>query len=338
MIIEHIEYLMLRHDCVTLPGIGAILARYIPARFDADDDSLLLPPSRQLAFNALLSQSDGLIERSVSRRCGVSFEAARKIVGEEMESLRCQLFEFRQLMLGNLGWLTVTHENTISFTPRNSKDWDSRFYGLQPLKLTPVTVSQLPADVVANTVILPAIEPYRKSDEERSESNPSNKGSLSRKIIGIAASLAVVITLALFFLNPILVSNEPVKASLAPTEKTATAPEPNIKVSNPTTKPDLSVEAKAEQILSDNQANLQQEQSHEDKPRFNDNDKYCLVVASFPDATQANQYVAENPSRRLGVLHKDGRFRVYAATGATRADAEAQKTNINQTDAWVCQK
>ena len=93
LVIEHLEYLLLRHDCVTLPGIGAILVRYQAARFAPADEYLMLPPSRQLAFNAALSESDGLLESSVSRKSGVSFEVARDMVADDIASLRAQLME-----------------------------------------------------------------------------------------------------------------------------------------------------------------------------------------------------------------------------------------------------
>lgn len=39
---EHIEHLLRRHDCVALPGMGAFLAEYSPAKVDAAA-SVMLP-------------------------------------------------------------------------------------------------------------------------------------------------------------------------------------------------------------------------------------------------------------------------------------------------------
>ncbi|MDE5978968.1 MAG: hypothetical protein K2G84_02900, partial [Muribaculaceae bacterium] len=73
LVIDHLEYLLRRHDSVTVPGIGALMVRYRPARFDSRNPLVLLPPSRELAFNGALTESDGILENSVARRSGVSF-------------------------------------------------------------------------------------------------------------------------------------------------------------------------------------------------------------------------------------------------------------------------
>ncbi len=61
-----------------------------------------------------------------------------------------------------------------------------------------------------------------------------------------------------------------------------------------------------------------------------------MIVASFPEESQATRYIAENPGRVLGVLEQDGKYRVYAATGATYEEAAAQKSISD--GAWICRR
>lgn len=365
---EHIEYLLQRHDCVTLPGIGSFLVRYRPAHFDAADPMLLLPPSREVVFNGELRDSDGLLERSVGRRNGVSFEAARRLVAEEAESLFHQLREFSSLTIGRIGELSVTPHGTISFAPGVISDWDNYYYGLRPVSLAVLaeTAAQHTAPTATSRMnVLSA--PQTWQEEEPAET----RSRVGRALFGVAASLAVIVTLALFFINPIIVSNEPVKASLAPSESVVessetvnpnsdevpTADESEAAMSEMSASSAISASSVASEIETpvevttfstsireSSEAAIRESseaavrESSEAAIHISDNDKYCVIIASFPEEEQARRYVAENSGRHLGVLNRDGKYRVYAATGATYAEAEAAKSRTGFSDAWICRR
>jgi cell division septation protein DedD len=70
---------------------------------------------------------------------------------------------------------------------------------------------------------------------------------------------------------------------------------------------------------------------------FNEGDAFCVIIASFPDADQANVYLKEHSSKSLGVLQQDGKYRVYAATGATYEEATTQKSIVGN-GAWICRR
>lgn len=72
--------------------------------------------------------------------------------------------------------------------------------------------------------------------------------------------------------------------------------------------------------------------------RFNDSDRYCVIVASFPTKEQADLYVGSHSGRSFGILEKDGRYRVYSATASTYAGATAQMDLVGQPDAWICRR
>lgn len=361
LILEHLEYLMMRHDCVTLPGIGALIARYCPAQFAPESDCRLLPPSRQLAFNGRLEQSDGLLENSVSRQCGISFEAAARIVAEETASLRSQLIEFGELTLGKLGRLYVDSNSSVIFQATPASEWDYRFYGMLPLELTPLQtgITSIPQQVIA-----PAIKPYagenaytKDNEDDEDVKAPGRRGA-ARKIIGIAASLAIVVTLALSFFNPVKLSEEPEKASIAPVERVSEKmkenadgadrqhPDANLSIEDAgdiegvSSDGDLSVGSESASTANYSSATTVSETTTNSEATTNSETtaNYYIIVASFPDAAQAESYIARNPSRKLGVLNKDGRFRVYAATATTLSEAESLRAGSGQSDAWICSR
>ena len=305
-----------------------------------------------MVFNGELRDSDGLLERSVGRRNGVSFEAARRLVAEEAESLFHQLREFSSLTIGRIGELSVTPHGTISFAPGVISDWDNYYYGLRPVSLAAIaeTAAQHTAPTATSRMnVLSA--PQTWQDEEPVET----RSRVGRALLGVAASLAVIVTLALFFINPIKVSNEPVKASLAPSESVVESSEtvsPNSdevptadeseaamsEMSAPSAMSASSVASETETPVEVTTFSTSVRASSEAAIHISDNDKYCVIIASFPEEEQARRYVAENSGRHLGVLNRDGKYRVYAATGATYAEAEAAKSRTGFSDAWICRR
>ena len=82
-IVEHIEYLIARHDCVVVPGWGAFIAQY-----EASSVSALgrwQNPGRQISFNSALSYNDGLLASSIMQREQCAYEIA-------MDTRKCKLF------------------------------------------------------------------------------------------------------------------------------------------------------------------------------------------------------------------------------------------------------
>ena len=73
----HIGYLMSEHDCVIVPGWGAFIAQYTSA-FSFYDSGLYKKPKRFVAFNSSINHSDGLLQNSLMRREGISYEAANR--------------------------------------------------------------------------------------------------------------------------------------------------------------------------------------------------------------------------------------------------------------------
>lgn len=375
LIIEHLEYLLRRHDCVTVPGIGALMVRYRPARFDSRNPLVLLPPSRELVFNGALVEPDGILETSVSRRNGVSFEVAARIVMEEAESLSHQLKDFGSLVLGHLGELIYTGYDTIMFSPAKVSGWDCDYYGLQPLFLknaenvvrvtsvdTAAVAPIVSQDVARAQLAAPSLPQWSGDSADDDPRQGHTHGRVARTLIGIAASLAVIVTVALFFLNPIKVDNEPLKASIAPVNETPARQVGNVEAVH-VNKPMLSTEEPvADPVIGPPSRNVETSKTQSESgtyladtyaraaegdnddicstvaPRFNDADPYCVVVASFPEESQASRYLSENRGQTLGVLQQDGKYRVYAATGATYEEATAQKQLASVSGAWICRR
>ncbi|MDE6702247.1 MAG: SPOR domain-containing protein, partial [Muribaculaceae bacterium] len=74
--------------------------------------------------------------------------------------------------------------------------------------------------------------------------------------------------------------------------------------------------------------------------RFQTDDNYYLVVASLVNEADADEFIANSKNKQLGILAKDGRYRIYAATGVTYREAlsAADLLADSYSSAWVCRK
>lgn len=72
-IVRHIEYLASRRDCVVIPTVGALLARYESARYDAAAHRMIAL-ARAYSFNASIEHNDGELVWSVARSQRIDYE------------------------------------------------------------------------------------------------------------------------------------------------------------------------------------------------------------------------------------------------------------------------
>lgn len=73
----HIEYLLLRHDCVVVPGFGAFINARSEARVDSESGQVY-PMMREVRFNSALVHDDGLLAGSFARKYRVPFAEGRR--------------------------------------------------------------------------------------------------------------------------------------------------------------------------------------------------------------------------------------------------------------------
>jgi nucleoid DNA-binding protein len=175
-----IRELLLKHDCVIVPGFGAFIGNYFPARTDRKE-GLFEPPSRKITFNRHLTGNDGLLIGHVSSVMGVGYAAAREIVSEWSEDLRRKIMSDKPVTIDMLGTFTLNYERAIVFEPDLSVNYLLSSYGLSAYYRQPVS----------------GFDIRKKALERRSEpavSQPSLRSLLARAaVIGpILIALALV--------------------------------------------------------------------------------------------------------------------------------------------------
>ena len=198
-IIEHIEYLMTRHDCVAIPGWGAFIANDSFARYD-ESQEVMERPRRSIGFNASADHNDGLLAQSLMRREGLDYDEAMKFVANSVTAFHRQLTMGGEVSMGPLGYFRLNDERHIEFVPFQNNDACDRYYGLDNLGIKTVAV----------------LEQERDSQEAATAIVPERRNLFSRKATRIAASVAVLIGLGVVLSTPIIVDRSHHMATMAP--------------------------------------------------------------------------------------------------------------------------
>lgn len=328
-LIDHIEYLAARHDCVIVPGWGAFVVQYSAARID-HDKMLIYPPTRSIGYNASLNHNDGLIATSVARREGISYDMAVQAVAREVDAMRHQLDSDGEIAIGHLGVFRKNDNGTPIFLPTPSEGINGQFFGLTPVKATPLLMAV-----------------------RQEAGKPDNDGRrdvfylpISRNIFKIAASVALICGLGFVLSTPVIVDNNPDYASLAamPTVsqevvKIKERANAELFISIPSASSDATATVDTAKRVIPDTPNVPERPKHATL-RMNDSDPYCLVIASHATRQQALKQIGSRTD--LGMLESGGRFRVYVATGKSSAQARAAMNDPEfarrHPGAWVCRK
>ena len=131
---RHIEILLLKNDCVIVPGLGGFVASHVVARYD-DNDGMFIPPLRTLGFNPKLKVNDSLLVQSYSDAYDISFPDAIARIGEEVDELRQQIENAGAYELNNIGTLYLNGDGNISFKPFEAGILTPGLYGLSTFEM-----------------------------------------------------------------------------------------------------------------------------------------------------------------------------------------------------------
>lgn len=129
-IFKEIRTLLFEHDYVTIPNFGAFIAHYHSADFSSET-SLFVPPKRNISFNTLLKQDDGLLASKVSRTFHIQMEEAKRKVEDFVVNLKSELSQHGQVKFPEIGIFTLSAENNIVFQPNHSQNYFSESFGFE---------------------------------------------------------------------------------------------------------------------------------------------------------------------------------------------------------------
>jgi len=326
---QHIEFLLLTHNCVIVPQFGAFVALSSNAQH-VDNEDLFFPPKRIVRFNPDITEDDGLLVGVVQavKRCTLS-EAKRQVQSMILE-LRQQLLADGQVDFGSIGIFTQDEDGKVSFSTCQAGIMSPEHYGLDAFTMPKLTTIERRGQLAES----------HKRDAEGFVDNKHIVIRINRRSLRYVAAAAAVLLICVLFSTPMSLQREkllqqaalistdhkkPVKVEVSSTEQPA---------------PQASVEVKenaAEQVVEAQEAT---QETAEQEPVAA---QYAIVLASDVSQKNAERYIADLQQRgyETAQIHDNGKIRRVVLAGyadeteAYNANVALHKASKEFASSWV---
>lgn len=304
---RHIQYLVATSDCVIIPGWGGLIASSVPAYVDGN---IFYPPSRTIVFNPSLTHDDGMLASSICRREGIAYDSAREEIAAEVSAMRNAYDACGFVALPRIGSFRRLPDSTMRF--------DADPTGIGPARYSAFIPVALPVAQAHERVVAP--------DEDI---HVMPRESIARRVLRVAAFVAILLGLALTLSTPISVNLDPTPdfASVGQTQRpiqdeiytvpagfrfVLSVPDSARSVAPVSTKPSFLQAAEAD---------------------------YYLIIGSLNSKEEAEKWMDRHSDYAKGIIERHGHFRVFAATGSSIEEAFKLKSDPEfarqNPEAWV---
>ncbi|MDR2774842.1 MAG: SPOR domain-containing protein [Tannerella sp.] len=225
-LVEHIERLLLWHNCVIIPEFGGFVLQRTPA-VCTGDEHLFVPARKEIVFNPTLTHNDGLLTESYMQEYAVDFDEALKYAGTDVADMKEYLEHDRQIKFGRIGMFVKEEKRTV-FIPskKNGELFCPSFYGLPVfyyLSLAALRPSICSADNAAGGSTADSLEAAQSKTNNRANKTESNHIiyaiPVTRTFVSVFAAMVAAIVLFFLISTPVKdVNNVSYSASFVPPE------------------------------------------------------------------------------------------------------------------------
>ena len=201
---QYIKELLYQHECVTVPNFGAFLTRSMNILIDADS-GLFVPPRKEVSFNSLLSNNDGILAHYIAQKEKISFEQALRRIEKEVISWK-QRLNTQQLSFPGIGEIRLDTQKKITFYPDGKINFDLSAFGLSSFYRKPVKNSN-------NKEFNPP-QNMEKENKENLMFTPGKKEEKRKPIAKYAAIglIGIVLAGSLYYFGNQYVASEKIKS------------------------------------------------------------------------------------------------------------------------------
>ena len=280
---QHIESLLIQHECVIVPGLGGFVTYRDKASIR---NNRLYAPAQKVRFNQLLTYQDGLLAEAYMQDRHINYTTALETIKTDVEQITASLNLGNTFILGRIGALSLSTNNTIIF-----KNEDCKFLP-ENIGLPVVNLKQLASESNKNNTITLNIP--------RASSN----------IVRYAAMLIIVFIFSLLIPTPVTDATH--EASFYRVQST----EYRVQSTN-----SINTIGAIDTIASINTIDTinttKPHKTHNSQlSTLNSQFKYHLIIASLPSQTDAEEYIAHHThfdKSQLQIIESKGKFRISAA-------------------------
>jgi hypothetical protein len=189
-IIEHIECLLLQHDCVIIPDFGGFVLQSVSAVYKGEEHAYL-PAHKEIVFNPTLTHNDGLLMESYMQAYRVDFAKAQQLVRRDVTDMKHRLDDDAELPFGVVGLFRKEDERLLFIPGKNSeKQFSTQSYGLPVFHYLPLSARRPAGSSASEQHATPISE--EKPDRTKKQSDrvvyhiPVTRMFL--QVIGVAAA------------------------------------------------------------------------------------------------------------------------------------------------------
>lgn len=347
---EHIEILLLEHDCIVVPGLGGFIANHAVARYSENGDGLFLPPYRIICFNENLQANDGLLVQSYMQAYDASYPDALRQLEMDVEDVVNELDLKGEYEFKGIGTLRKKLDGNISFEAFEAGVLTPSLYGLYSYDMK--TVAELTREreikkALQSTSISPVQTMHSTDDLVGGESEISFKKEKGHIVIKLHRSWVDLAVAAVFagllfslFYFPAVESIDKtdvceagaVNVSFATVKDKADMKSINNRTaSKKASKTESKVAEKSEAV---------EEKTTVEKPVTGN---FSIVLASSVSKKNADEFVEKLAKKGLNEAHvmetKNMRRVLYSyyatSNDAYKALKELKKKSSHFSDAWV---
>lgn len=131
-LIAQLTVLLYQHDCVIIPGFGGFLMQSRNTMVDQARQQAL-PPCRNIRFNSLLKDDDGLLSSSLAMTGKTGYADARSRIDAFTRNGWEVLWQGKPWILEGIGTFTLNSENGLNFEPDPVETFLASSFGLSPV-------------------------------------------------------------------------------------------------------------------------------------------------------------------------------------------------------------
>lgn len=132
-----VQHLLHEEDCVVVPGFGGFVTNYRSAVIEPSKN-IILPPSKQISFNAQLAKNDGFLAKTISAGSGITYAQALESITHRVAVWNSILNDQRYLEFEGLGSFIQDKEGNITFEQFAENNFLASSYGLSAVRALPM--------------------------------------------------------------------------------------------------------------------------------------------------------------------------------------------------------
>ena len=280
---QHIESLLIQHECVIVPGLGGFVTYRDKASIR---NNRLYAPAQRVRFNHLLTYHDGLLAEAYMQDRHIGYTAALEAIKADVEQITTALNSGNTFILGRIGALSLSADNTIIL-----KNEDCKF---------------LPENIGLPIVNLKQLATESNNDNTITLSIPR----ASSNIVRYAAMLIIVFIFSLLIPTPVTDATH--EASFYRIQSTDNRLQITDNLSDKSEESD-----KSETFDESDKSNQTQESTNSSLLTSNSSLKsYHLIIASLTSQAEAEEYIAHHTHfdrNQLIIIESKGKYRISAA-------------------------